>query len=85
MFDVSFSSDSQLLVSASEDCTARVWQLQDLRQTALLSGHSAEVLRVAWKAGSRVVATGMACQLNDPAGVCHARFRVLKRGYTVML
>ena len=61
VFDASFSSDSHLLVSASEDCTARVWRLQDLRQTALLSGHSAEVLRVAWKSGSRVVATGMSC------------------------
>lgn len=58
VFDLAVSSDSSLLVSASEDTTARIWQIQNLRQASLLVGHTAEVLRVSWKPHSHIIATG---------------------------
>ena len=58
VFDVAFSPDGASIVSASEDTTARVWRCADGTQAALLSGHSAEVLRASWRSDGAVIATG---------------------------
>lgn len=61
---LAFSADSQALVSASGDRTARVWPLKaaapgQLPQAVLLSGgHSAAVMSAVFSADGRFVATG---------------------------
>jgi WD40 repeat protein len=58
VFDVAFSPASDMIVSASEDGTARVWRFDNMCQVSLLSGHSAEVMRVSWKRDGSIIATG---------------------------
>jgi WD40 repeat protein len=58
VFDVAFSPDSSKVATASEDTTARVWRVTDGASTSLLSGHTAEVLRVAWRPDGELISTG---------------------------
>jgi WD40 repeat protein len=37
-----------MLITASEDCTARVWNTKTRKCTRVIKGHDAEVLRVTW-------------------------------------
>ncbi|CAM9716132.1 unnamed protein product [Discosporangium mesarthrocarpum] len=47
-FDFQFHPSEDFAVSASEDGTARVWDLQNSKCVATLKGHTDEVLRVSW-------------------------------------
>ena len=51
-----FSPDSQRLVTTSDDCTMRVWDL-DSGESRAYYGHTDEVLRAAWSPDLRRIAT----------------------------
>lgn len=75
VFDVVFSPESDMIVSTSEDSSARVWRTSDMSQAALLTGHTSEVMRAAWNHDGSLIATGVfrkviLCQLDEK------RFRV---------
>jgi WD40 repeat protein len=58
--DIAFSSDGQMLASASLDGTAKVWNVADPAHPVLdttLLGHTAAVEAITFKSGSHVLAT----------------------------
>lgn len=55
---VAWSPDGQRLLSGGADRMARVFDVADGRQVAVLEGHTGHVLAVSWRANGRVVATG---------------------------
>jgi WD40 repeat protein len=56
--DVAFSSpDGRLLATASEDKTARLWDVATGKEITTLSGHTAEVRDVAFSPDGRRLAT----------------------------
>jgi WD40 repeat protein len=69
----SFSPDGRWLVSASSDCTARVWSVPDMRLHAVLGGHADDVDMAAFSPDGQHIAT---CALDrcvrvfDRAGHC---------------
>jgi WD40 repeat protein len=58
LFDVSFSSDSQWLATASEDKTAQLWRVSDLsKPVRVFAGHDDLVTEVAFSPDGMVLAT----------------------------
>ncbi|MGP4111347.1 NB-ARC domain-containing protein [Streptomyces sp. 4N509B] len=56
----SFSPDGDLLASASDDATVRVWQLADGGQRAVLSGHAGGVWDCSFSSDGTLIATASA-------------------------
>lgn len=59
--DISWSSDSSLLASASDDTTVRIWQINsasDKADSLVLKGHSAIVFCVCFHPSGPWVASG---------------------------
>jgi len=52
-----FSSDSKLIVTASQDGTARIWEVETGRQVALLAGHTREVSDATFSSDGALVVT----------------------------
>ena len=52
-----FSHDGRWLVSASSDCSARVWSVPDLRLCAVLPGHGDDVDMARFSPDDRLIAT----------------------------
>ena len=71
VFDVAFCPvDSDLLASASDDNTLRLWQVADgkrSRQIGTFTAHTDSVLRAAWHKNGQLLASGV-CQHSFP---CH--------------
>lgn len=58
VYQISFSSDSRLLVSASADSTVKVWDLKTRKLHVDLPGHSDEVYAIDWSPDGQMVASG---------------------------
>lgn len=58
VYQLCFSSDSRLLVSASADSTVKVWDLKKKKIHVDLPGHADEVFAVDWSPDGQMVATG---------------------------
>ena len=58
MYQLSFSSDSRLLVSGSADSTLKVWDLRVRKLLIDLPGHADEVYAVDWSPDGQKVASG---------------------------
>ena len=54
---VAFSPDGQLLAFASEDCTAKLWEVASGREVRTLTGHSACVTAVAFSPDGQLLAS----------------------------
>jgi len=52
-----FSPDGHWLVSASSDCTARVWSVPEMKLQAVLTDHTDDVDRVAFSPDNQTIAT----------------------------
>jgi WD40 repeat protein/energy-coupling factor transporter ATP-binding protein EcfA2 len=52
-----YSPDGQLLATASQDWTARIWDANSGREVAVLEGHEGPVRRVSWSPDGRWVVT----------------------------
>jgi hypothetical protein len=64
VFDLAFSpTDPNLVASASDDDTAKIWQQSegagDFKQVSSFHGHNDSVLRVSWAPDGRLLASGM--------------------------
>lgn len=57
VYDLSFSSDSNFLISGSVDNTAMVWDVQKAKSTAILRDHKGFVQGVAWDPLNKFLAT----------------------------
>lgn len=57
IYDLSFSSDSNFLISGSVDNTAMVWDVQKAKSTAILRDHKGFVQGVAWDPLNKYLAT----------------------------
>jgi WD40 repeat protein len=55
---VSFSSDGRFLVTAGDDATARIWDVETRRTVAELLGHTGSVLTASFRPDDRLIATG---------------------------
>ena len=55
---MAWSPDGRLLVSASEDSTVRVWDLENAVPHSVFAGHSGWVSSVAWSPDGRTIASG---------------------------
>lgn len=65
VYQVCWSSDSRLLVSASKDSTLKVWDMHTKKMKVDLPGHSDEVYWVDWSPdGSRVASGSKDCTLK---------------------
>ena len=53
-----FSPDGHWLVSASSDCTARVWSVPDMKLQSVLADHADDVVMAAFSPDSQTIATG---------------------------
>ena len=59
VYQVSWSADSRLLVSGSQDSTLKLWEVKSRRLTVDLPGHADDVYTVDWSPdGQRVVSGG---------------------------
>jgi ribosome assembly protein 4 len=58
VYQISFSSDSRLLVSGSADSTLKVWDLRTKKILIDLPGHADEVYAVDWSPDGQRVASG---------------------------
>ena len=58
VYQISFSSDSRLLVSGSADSTVKVWNLQKRKLHNDLPGHADEIYAVDWSPDGQMVASG---------------------------
>lgn len=58
VYQISFSSDSRLLVSGSADSTLKVWNLKQKKIITDLPGHADEVYAVDWSPDGQKVASG---------------------------
>lgn len=57
VYDLSFSADSNFLISGSVDNTAIVWDVQKAKSTAILRDHKGFVQGVAWDPLNKFLAT----------------------------
>jgi chromatin assembly factor 1 subunit B len=57
VYDLSFSADSNFLISGSVDNTAMVWDVQRAKSTAILRDHKGFVQGVAWDPLNKLLAT----------------------------
>jgi len=58
IWGLAWSSDSRRLASASDDGTARVWDVKTRKCIFVLSGHTSNVKGIAWSADDGLLATG---------------------------
>jgi ribosome assembly protein 4 len=58
VYQLSFSSDSRLLVSGSADSTLKVWDLKVKKLLLDLPGHADEVYAVDWSPDGQRVCSG---------------------------
>jgi ribosome assembly protein 4 len=58
VYQLSFSSDSRLLVSGSADSTLKVWDLKTKKLLLDLPGHADEVYAVDWSPDGQRVCSG---------------------------
>ncbi|CAM9884535.1 unnamed protein product, partial [Heterosigma akashiwo] len=59
VYQVAWSADSRLLVTASKDSTAKLWELRDLKRAKeTLPGHADEVYALDWSPNGTMVASG---------------------------
>ena len=56
--DISFSPDGKAMITGSEDCSARLWNLRTSTCVAKLDGHSAPVRAVAFTPDGKAIVTG---------------------------
>ena len=55
---ISLSSDGKRLVSGSWDKTARIWDLEKMKTTKILKGHSKDILSCTYSPDERMIFTG---------------------------
>ena len=58
MYQSSFSADGRLLVTASKDSTAKVWNVRSGKLVNDLVGHQDEVFAIDWSPDGKMVASG---------------------------
>lgn len=58
VYQIAFSPDFRLLVSASKDSTLKVWDLKTGKRMIELPGHADEVYAVEWSPDGTRVASG---------------------------
>ncbi|ODG97946.1 hypothetical protein A4S05_11165 [Nostoc sp. KVJ20] len=58
VYSVIFSSDDQVLASASTDCTLKLWDVKSGRCIQTLLGHTATVRTIAFSPDNQVIASG---------------------------
>jgi ribosome assembly protein 4 len=58
VYQVAFSADSRLLVSASKDTTLKCWNVRTGKLANDLPGHEDEVYAVDWSPDGRMVGSG---------------------------
>ncbi len=58
VYQISFSSDSRLLVSGSADSTLKIWDLKKKKLHNDLPGHADEIYAVDWSPDGQMVASG---------------------------
>ncbi|KAJ2074684.1 hypothetical protein GGI16_008657, partial [Coemansia sp. S142-1] len=58
VYQVCWSSDSRMLLSASKDSTLKIWDLRTKKLKLELPGHADEVFTVDWSPGGDRVASG---------------------------
>jgi len=58
VYQIAWSADSRLLVSASKDSTLKVWEALSGKLLHDLPGHSDEIYCVDWSANGEIVASG---------------------------
>jgi WD40 repeat protein len=79
---LSFSSDGEVLATASEDKTIRLWSAKDWKEQRTLAGHEGLVWSVAFSAGGKNLASGgfdRTVRVWDPAT---GQSRQTLRGHT---
>jgi len=77
VWSVTFSPDSNLLASASQDTTVRIWKVETGQQLTVLRGHTGEVNEVAFAPDGLILASGSSDQTirlwhsatGEPAGI----------------
>ena len=61
-YSVTWSSDSRMIATGSEDSNIRLWDIESGELVRTLAGHQGPVLSVAWSGAGRWLASGAADQ-----------------------